>query len=161
MPRLHEVVETTLPLEQTFAFIADFANNPIWDPGTVSAERLDAGPVEPGARYRLLVRFGSGAAPMTYTITELHPDQRVVLRGEGDRVRAVDDIRFAATPSGGTRIDYTADLELTGWLRFVQPFLGGTFRKIGAQARTGMQRALAERASAVPTQAAATPGTTR
>jgi len=149
MPTLHEIVDTTLPVQDAFAFISDFANAEVWDPGTVTSERLDPGPVAVGARYRLQVRMGSREAPMEYRITSLEPGRRVVLAGEGANVRARDDITFAALPGGGTRVDYTADLELTGWMRILTPFLGGTFRKIGSDARQGMQRALDARAAAV------------
>ena len=142
MPRLHETVETALPLGETFAFLADFANSQVWDPGTVSARRRGSGPVQVGARYDLVVKAGRGTAPMTYEIVTLEPDRQVVLVGDGRQVHARDDIRFAALPAGGTRVDYTADLTLKGWMRFLAPFLGGTFRKIGTDARDGMQRAL-------------------
>jgi Polyketide cyclase / dehydrase and lipid transport len=142
MPRLHETVETALPLGETFAFLADFANSQVWDPGTVSARRRGSGPVQVGARYELVVKVGRGTGPMTYEVVALEPDRQVVLVGEGRQVHARDDIRFTALPSGGTRIDYTADLTLKGWMRVLAPFLGGTFRKIGTDARDGMRRAL-------------------
>lgn len=147
MTRLHETIETTLPLSDTFAFIADFANAEVWDPGTLTSARVGDGPVAVGATYALTVKMGGGAAPMTYTIEAFEPDRRVVLRGEGERATARDDIRFEAT-ADGTRVDYTADIELKGWMRLLQPVLGGTFRKIGEDARTGMTQALAERAAA-------------
>ena len=146
MPRLHETVDTALPVDAAFPFIADFANNPIWDPGTASARRLDDEPLGVGSSFELDVRMRGQTMPMTYRITAFEPNDRVELRGEGDQVHARDDIRFSTTPAGGTHIEYVADLELTGWLRLLTPFLGGTFRKIGAQARDGMQRALDERA---------------
>ena len=142
MPRLHETVDTALPIDDAFPFIADFANNPVWDPGTASARRLDDAPLGVGSAFELEVRMGGSTMPMTYRITAYEPTARVELQGMGDRVRARDDIRFTTTPSGGTHVDYVADLELTGWWRLLTPFLGGTFRKIGAQARDGMQRAL-------------------
>ncbi|MEO5884216.1 MAG: SRPBCC family protein [Candidatus Limnocylindrales bacterium] len=147
MPRLHETIETTLSPQDTFAFIADFANSATWDPGTVTSERIGAGPVSVGSSYALTVKLGGGTAPMTYTIETLEADRRVVLRGEGTSVTARDDIRFEPTTAGGTRVDYTADIALKGWMRLLQPFLGGTFRKLGEDARDGMTRALAERAS--------------
>lgn len=149
MTRLHETVETTLPLADTFAFIADFANAEVWDPGTLTSERVGDGPVGVGAAYDLTVKMGGGAAPMTYTVEAFEQDKRVVLRGEGQRATARDDIRFESTGSGGTRVDYIADIELKGWLRLLQPLLGGAFRKLGDDARTGMTRALADRAAQV------------
>jgi dehydrogenase/reductase SDR family member 12 len=145
MPTIHETITTTLPADEAFAFVADFANAPIWDPGTATARRVDEGPVGLGSRYELQVRMGRRLAPMTYRIVEHEPSRRVVLRGEGSFVAATDEITFDQTPSG-TRIEYVADIRLTGLLRLVQPFLGGAFAKIGRDARDGMQRALAERA---------------
>jgi carbon monoxide dehydrogenase subunit G len=147
MPRLHEIVETTLPVDDAFAFVADFANSPAWDPNTVSSERLDAGPVAEGARYRLHVRQGSRVVPMTYRVATWEPGRRVVLEGEGSNVEARDEIRFEPTGTG-TRIDYTADIRLTGWMRLVEPFAGGAFRRLATDAATGMRRALGERAKA-------------
>jgi hypothetical protein len=146
MTRLHRRLETRLPLGSTFDFVADFANASHWDPGVVTSERLDAGPPGIGARYRLTVRMGSRVAPMEYRITALEPNRLVVLTGHGSRVSAVDTIAFEPSPDGGTIIDYTATIRLVGWLRFVQPLLGGAFERIASDAAGGMQQALDRRA---------------
>jgi carbon monoxide dehydrogenase subunit G len=146
MPILRERVETTLPIDEAFAFVADFANNERWDPGTATAEAIDAGPPRVGTRYRLGVRMAGRVAPMEYRIIGFEPPRRVVLQGEGSGVKAVDDIRFTEAPPG-TLIDYTADIRLTGFLRFLQPFLGRAFRSIGRNAAAGMRDTLAELAA--------------
>ena len=147
MTRITEHIETTLAPEAAFAFIADFANAMHWDPGTVTSERIDDGPVGVGARYRLGVRVGGRVVPMEYRISAFEPPRRVVLVGEGSGVSAVDEITFA--PAGtGTGIDYTADIRLGGVLRLIQPFLGQAFAKLGRDARAGMQHTLDARAEA-------------
>jgi carbon monoxide dehydrogenase subunit G len=149
MTRLNERIETPLPIEAAFAYVADFANAMHWDPGVATSERVDAGPVGLGARYRLGVRMRGRVAPMEYRISVFEPPHRVVLAGEGSRVSAIDDIRFE--PAGtGTRIDYTADIRLGGLLQLVQPFLGGAFAKIARDALDGMQLTLDERAAQGP-----------
>lgn len=145
MTRLHETIETTLPLDETFAFVADFANAQHWDPGVATSERLDAGPVGLGARYRLGVRLAGRVAPMEYRITTYEPTSHVVLTGSGSNVTAVDEIRFERAGTG-TRIDYTADIALGGWMRLIQPFAGGAFERLAQAALAGMKRALDERA---------------
>jgi len=147
MTKLHERIETTLPIEEAFAFIADFANSSRWDPGVAASERIDAGPVGLGARFRLGVRMRGRVAPMEYRITTFEPPTRVVLTGEGSNVSAVDEIVFEKTATG-TAIDYTADIRLGGWMRLAQPFAGGAFEKIARDALGGMQKALDERAAA-------------
>ena len=147
MTRLQERIQTPLPIDETFEFIADFANAMHWDPGVATSERIDAGPVGLGARYRLGVRMGGRVVPMEYRITTFDPPNRVVLTGEGSGVSAVDEILFEAT-TDGTAIDYTADIKLHGLLGLVQPLLGRAFAKVASDALGGMERALDERAAA-------------
>jgi carbon monoxide dehydrogenase subunit G len=147
MPTLRETIETTLPPDVVFPFIADFANAPDWDPGTATSERVDDGPVGVGATYRLGVRMRGRVAPMTYRVATWEPGQQVVLDGEGSGVRARDEITFARA-GGGTRIEYVAEIRLTGWMRLLEPFAGGAFAKLGRDAREGMQQALDELARA-------------
>jgi carbon monoxide dehydrogenase subunit G len=154
MTTINERIETALPLEPAFAYVADFANAATWDPGTVTSERIDAGPVGVGARYRLGVRIGGRVAPMEYRISVFEPPHRVVLVGSGSGVSAEDDIRFD-TSGTGTRIDYRADIRLGGVLRFVQPFLGGAFAKIGREAAAGMRSTLDAQATGRGTTVAA------
>jgi carbon monoxide dehydrogenase subunit G len=146
MTRLTERIETTLPIEDAFAFVADFANAMHWDPGVATSERIDTGPVGLGARYRLGVRMRGRVAPMEYRITTFEAPHRVVLTGAGSGVSAIDEIRFEPAGSG-TRIDYTADIRLGGLMRLAQPFLGGAFAKIARDALDGMRRALDARAA--------------
>ena len=147
MTTLNERIDTPLPIEPAFAYVADFANSSEWDPGVATAERIGEGPVGIGSRYQLGVQMAGRVVPMEYRISVFEPSHRVVLLGSGSGIEAVDDIRFTETASG-TRIDYTADIRLGGLLRFVQPLLGGVFARIGRNAAAGMTRTLAERAAA-------------
>jgi carbon monoxide dehydrogenase subunit G len=143
MAVIRERIETALGIDEAFAFVADFANAERWDPGVASSVQLGDGPVRVGTRYRLGIRMAGRVAPMEYEITRFEAPQRVVLEGRGSGVRAVDDITFTATPAG-TRIDYVADIRLQGLLALFAPFAGGAFRRIGENARDGMQRTLDE-----------------
>ncbi len=153
MTRLHETIETALPIDEAFAFVADFANASSWDPGVHSSERIGAGPVGVGARYRLGVAMGGRTAPMEYEIVDHRAPERVVLRGSGSGIQAVDTIEFRST-GRGTAIEYTADIRLGGLLRVAQPFLGGAFDRIAKAALGGMKRALDERATHPPVRTA-------
>jgi len=141
MIRLRETVAVPRPLEEAFAYTSDFANIEQWDPGISRSVRLKDEPVGPGARFRLDVAFGPFTTPMEYVVTLFEPPRRVVLEGEGGRVRAVDDIRFEAIP-GGTRIDYTADLTFLGPSSLAEPFLRSTLEGVGRRAVEGLKDAL-------------------
>ncbi len=149
MVRLHETLDTRLPIGSAFAFVADFSNAQSWDPGVAWSKAVGNGAVEIGSTYELGVRMAGRVAPMEYSVILLEPNRRVVLEGSGSNVSATDDIRFEATPDG-TRIDYAADIQLLGWLRLIQPFTGRAFANVARNARDGMQRALDELAARAP-----------
>ena len=147
MTRLNERIQTPLPIEEAFAYLADFANAAEWDPGVASVRahraRVRLGWVR---AISLGVRRGDRILPMEYRIVDFQRPSRVVLVGSGSGVEATDEIRFE--PNGdGTIVDYTADIRLTGLLRVAQPFMGGSFRKIAEDASDGIARTLAERAA--------------
>ena len=156
MTRIHERLETALPIEAAFDYIADFANNQVWDPGTEWSRRTagEAGPVGRGATFELGVKKGGSVAPMTYRITQFERPTRVVLVGEGSGITSIDDIRFEAA-GNATAIDYAADIRLGGLLRLAQPFLGSRFEKIGRDAAAGMAATLGALAASGSTDAAA------
>ena len=152
MTRIHERIETDLPLDTAFDYIADFATSQRMGPG----HRLIAAPGRRTRRTRFALRARtSGWGPhRAHGVPHpgLRAPRRVVLVGSGSGVDAVDDIRFERV-GDRTVIDYTADIRLGGLLRFVQPFLGGTFRRIGRDAAAGMDETLADLARPAPTGA--------
>ena len=148
MTTLHEQVETTLPIEDVFDYVADFANSQEWDPGVATAERLDDGPVGLGSRFRLGVRLGGRASPRWSTgspSSNRRPGSCWSARARASPPSTRSGCERLAT---GTRLDYTADIRLGGILRLVEPFLGATFAAIGRNAADGMQRTLEAQATA-------------
>ena len=141
MVRLHETRLIDRPIEEVFRYTSDFENIEDWDPGISSSERLDEGPVGVGSRFELGVSFGTSRIPMTYEITDYVPNQRVVLIGKGDRIEAVDDIRFEDR-DGQTMVDYTADLTFHNYVKYLAPFMGPIFKKVGERAVDGLKESL-------------------
>ena len=144
MATIRESITVPALLEAAFDYTADFSNVAEWDPGVEASTRVDEGELRVGSRFDLIVSFGRSEIPMTYTITELDPPNRVVLIGEGDSLTAVDTISFLETDSG-TRIDYTAELEFRNFVRFIERFMGSVFDKVGRKAMAGLTAALQRR----------------
>jgi carbon monoxide dehydrogenase subunit G len=150
MTVLREIVEVNVPLDEAFAAVADFSSSEQWDPGVAKARRVKPGTGADsgvGAEYALTVTFRGKASDMTYTTTAYDAPRRVVLKGVGPRITAVDTIEFEATPAGGTRITYTADLQLIGAAKIAGPFLGGAFNEMGHKAVSGMRAWLEARSA--------------
>lgn len=139
--RLQETRQIDRPLEEVFAFTADFANAEKWDPGVSSSRRVGNGPVGVGSRYDVMVSFGSRELPMTYEVTEWEPNARVVLVGSGETIEAMDEIRFEAH-GGGTVVHYVADLNFTNWIRFLGPLMAPLLVRVGRRALDGLVETL-------------------
>lgn len=129
------------PQDEAFAYTADFSNIQDWDPGVVASRKVTEGPVGLGTRFELDVKFGTGTTPMTYEITEFEPSERMVLVGRGEKLIAVDEIRFARHDNL-TVIDYTADLTFLNYFRHFTRILGPSVKKVGAKALDGLAGAL-------------------
>jgi carbon monoxide dehydrogenase subunit G len=141
MARYKATVETPRPPAEVFDYLADFSTAAEWDPGTVSSERLDEGPVGEGTQFRLVASFLGRETELTYRIVEYEPPNAVTFRGENSTVVSLDRITFEPF-DGGTRLFYDADLKLKGPMRLADPLLGLAFKRVGDKALAGMRRTL-------------------
>ena len=142
MITIEETRDISRPLEEVFAFVADFSTTAEWDPGVVAAHRLDEGELGVGARFSVTVTFSGRELPLEYAITAYEPNELVVLEVESRRFDGVDTIRFQPLSATSTRVDYRADFELKGVMKLLRPFLGGTFDRLGTKAMDGMKARL-------------------
>jgi carbon monoxide dehydrogenase subunit G len=145
MARYRASLETERPREELFTYLSDFSTTQEWDPGVVSAERVNGSPVQVGAEFRLLAEFLGRRTPITYRIIEYDPPHAVTFFGENERVTSRDRITFE-TLARGTRITYDAALELKGVLKVADPLLGLAFKRVGDRALSGLRRKLASSA---------------
>jgi carbon monoxide dehydrogenase subunit G len=141
MTRLHERLETELPPDRVFEYVADWSRQAEWDPNTVSSASLDPNGPAVGTRYALEVRVGRRTVPMQYRITELSAPHRLVLVGEGSGVWTEDVITLTEVGQG-TRLDYEAEIRLSGLSGLIQPLLGRAFDGIARGAVRGLKREL-------------------
>ena len=124
-----------------FTYVADFENTAEWDPGIDSARRLTEAPTTVGSRFELLAAFRGKKQRFEYVVTELGPGQRIVLHGEGDKALSDDTIAVSGA-DGRAQVDYAADIRLKGVYRVAEPFLRGTFTRMGDDALHGLQSRL-------------------
>jgi len=145
MAKVQQAIRVKAPIEVAFDYVADFTTTAEWDPGITEASRLDVGPSREGSRFRVIADFNGRKLPLEYSITEFDRPRRVVLVGDGSTFHGVDEIRFESA-GAGTLVTYTADLQLKGVLRVVEPFMKGRFDELGRKAVAGLQRELDRRA---------------
>lgn len=152
MTKLVESIESSASREQAFAYVSDWARQAEWDPNTTESMQIEGSRPVVGARYALKVKMGGRSVPMEYRITEMEVPSRVVLLGEGSGVWTQDAISFTES-TAGSRVDYEAEIKLSGLLGILQPLLGRAFDGIAKGAVAGMKRELDALAVAAPSDA--------
>ncbi len=106
-----EIIDVATPIEQTFAYIADFGNLSEWDPSFDESRRLDDGALGIGSKFEVATKWGPVELKIPYLITEFERPTRVRLVGTTPRFTSDDVIEFSELPDGGTRVTYKAKLD--------------------------------------------------
>ena len=147
----HAVISSPLSEAETFRYLADFTNARDWDPGVLSASRLDAGLIGAGTRFRLTVGLLGLRIPLTYRITWYKPPAGVVFEARSLLLSSRDQIDITRREPGST-ISYLAQVGLRGPLRIFEPLLARGFQKVAVNAVAGLSGNLAGIASGAGAQ---------
>jgi carbon monoxide dehydrogenase subunit G len=139
--KLHRMITVPGAPDEVFAYIADFANAAEWDPGIVSAERTDHGPIGVGSGFELVARFAGRELTTSYLVTEYDEPNGIVFVGGTSNFTSTDTITVTQAVDG-VQIGYDAVFELHGLLRFAEPLLKGRFAKLADDAVAGLKEVL-------------------
>jgi hypothetical protein len=151
MARYQATIPSARPAPETFDYLATFSNAAQWDPGVLSAEQLDPGPVRRGTRFRLVVPFLGRQLTLSYETRVFDAPRLVILDLESPLLRGSD--RISVTPGEGSdrsTVSYDAEVWLRGPLRVLDPALRSGFNTAGSRAAAGLTRVLAGPSGAVP-----------
>ena len=141
MARYETTIESRLPAAEAFAYLADFANARVWDPSVSEARRVGEGPLGIESAFDLVARFAGRDVPLRYTIVSYEPPHRVVLEARRPGFVSRDTITVEPAEHGSD-VHYNAILAFSGLGRLFDPLMQRIFNRVGAQATTGMERAL-------------------
>ena len=132
------------PVDEVFAYLADFTTTNEWDPGTVETERT-SGDGGLGTTYRNTSEFMGRRVALTYTTITFQPPHRVQFRGRNERAVTTDSMTFTAAGSG-TDVHYRADFRFGPVLRRLAPLLvGRRLDDLADETVAEIQRCLAPR----------------
>ena len=135
MARYTTTIDSTLPPEEAYAYMADFSNALEWDPSVTEARRSgdDA--------FDLVAKFGASSVKLHYVVAASDPPRSIVLEARKPSFTSRDTITVTAAP-GGSAVHYDARLEFSGVGRVFDPLMQLLFNRTGAKAAAGMRAAL-------------------
>jgi carbon monoxide dehydrogenase subunit G len=107
------------PVEDVFAFLANFENVPKWNYAIVETKKVSPGPVGVGTTYRQ-TRSVPRTSEERFEVTVFEPARRLEVQGQIGPFRA--KIGYLLEPTGGaTRLTNAVDLGSSGLLTLVAP----------------------------------------
>ena len=125
MKRIERRARVDAPPEELFAYLADLANLPEWQPGIVSADITSGDELGVGTTARV-VRDLMGqriAAPMTVTVYE--PPSRLAIRSEVSGVKATAELDLAAADGAATDLGFAMEIRGSLITSFMEPMIAG------------------------------------
>jgi len=116
------------PLDEVFAYVADFERAPEWITDLVRVEKLTPGDVGVGTRFTQVVSLGGQELEGTMEVRAYEPPHVYAYEGEGGPTRFT--ARFTLTPEGeSTLIRHDYEVVLGGGLALMAPVVSGWLKK--------------------------------
>ncbi|MGX7828821.1 SRPBCC family protein [Actinokineospora sp. 24-640] len=130
--------------EAVIAYLEDFSRTVEWDPGTVSCDRIDSGPVRIGSTWRNVSKFLGQETRLTYELVTRQPN-RLVFEGKNKTATTSDDITVVpgATP-GSSDITYRAVVTFNGAAKLATPLAKLAFEALGRETEASLIRTLGD-----------------
>lgn len=116
-------IEIRRPRAEVFDYLADLEHTPAWNWAIDRTERLDAGPVAVGSRYRQ-TRHTPAPAVEYLTITDMSPPRRLTVEGELGPFRATLHYQLEQAAEA-TLVRNDVELRGRGGTRLLEPVLRG------------------------------------
>ncbi|HET6211804.1 MAG TPA: SRPBCC family protein [Micromonosporaceae bacterium] len=116
-----------LPLEQAFAYVADFRNAPTWQP-QLAAVRLDDGPFPEGSRVVEIHHFLGVRVEAAGDLVDWQPLEGFTVRGRSSLLQVESKYRFDRE-GDGTRVSLNLTMRPTGPARIAEPMLRRQLRR--------------------------------
>ena len=120
MATFQNTVTIRRPVQDVFAFLADFENIPKWNYAVVETEKTSPGPVGVGSTYRQL-RSIPTRSEEGFQVTGFEPTSRLEIHGDIGLFTAT--MGYLLEPTGdGTRLTNVVDLQpAAGPVRLLAP----------------------------------------
>lgn len=112
------------PIDEVFAYLADFTTTEEWDPGTRSTVRT-SGDGGLGTTYTNTSQFMGRTVTLTYETVTYDEPTAVRFRGRTGRTTAVDAMTLTALPDGTTSVHYRAEFDFPFPINLVAPLVVG------------------------------------
>lgn len=130
------------PIEEVFAFVADFENNPKWEMNFQKVQLLTAKPTGVGTTYQCELKLPGQAATSKFEITEYEANKKIAFEGEAAGPAKPKGSFLFESVAGGTRLTLFPRPEFRGFFKLLEPMMAGYIRKQNEEHLSNLKRLL-------------------
>lgn len=130
------------PVAEVAGFAGDPSNAPRWYVNIETVEWETTPPLAVGSRMAFVARFLGRRLAYTYEITELVPDQRLVMRTAQGPFPMETTYTWQPTDDGGTHMTLRNRGTPAGFSRLVAPFMSRAVRRANCKDLAALTRLL-------------------
>ena len=121
-------MEVMRPLEEVFAYVSDFRNNPKWQDGLEETKQSPDGPTAVGTKVTEVRMFLGQRMESVLDVTEFEPNKRLSFKSVGGPIQFKSVQTFESIP-GGTRSTMVFEAEPGGFFKLAEPMVASGMRK--------------------------------
>ena len=129
MINVEESIVINHPIEEVFAFVANFENHPKWESNFQKVKLLASIPTGVGTTYQCELKLPGQTAMSKFEITEYEVNKKIAFEAEAaGPAKPNGSFLFEAVP-GGTKTTLLPRPEFRGIFKLLEPMMAGYVRK--------------------------------
>ena len=129
MINVEESIVINRPIEEVFAFVANFENHPKWESNFQKVKLLASIPTGVGTTYQCELKLPGQTATSKFEITEYEVNKKIAFEAEAaGPAKPNGSFLFEAVP-GGTKTTLLPRPEFRGIFKLLEPMMAGYVRK--------------------------------
>ena len=130
------------PIDEVFAFVANFENHPKWETNFQSVKLLTSSPTGVGTSYQCELKLPGQSATSKFEITEYEVNRKISFEGEAAGPAKPKGSFLLEPVAGGTKLTLLPRPEFRGLFRLLEPMMAGYVRKQNEEHLSNLKRLL-------------------
>src|SRR3990170_2638101 len=122
MAQIQNSITINCPIEQVFAFVADYRNNVKWQTGVIAAEFTSPAPVGVGTTFKYDAEFMGRKLETSGELTAYDPPRKIAWKSTSGPFPMSGDTTFESV-EGGTLVTDKIEAEPGGFFKLAEPLL--------------------------------------